>query len=220
MPFVQEQEMVAWKGKSRGSKRGSSEELELDLIEVFGPNGPSRLLVYSYSHISNPHILIWPDQGVEGGGGGGGGEQGGKRQAEQDGEQQELRQLRGGGSYIINLMYLCKWIVLYFYFHRLLKMARGSRKKSKKKSACSTLSNSSDQVEVQLLTFVPAFTWESQVAKPLHCPLFTENHSPLLILASWSGLPWSFKQWPGSIMEERKANIRCVIKHWTQSKCM
>ena len=34
MPFVQEQEILAWKGDKRGSKRGSSEELELDLIKV------------------------------------------------------------------------------------------------------------------------------------------------------------------------------------------
>ena len=34
MHFVQEQEILAWKRNKRGSKRGSSEELELDLIEV------------------------------------------------------------------------------------------------------------------------------------------------------------------------------------------
>ena len=59
MPFVQEEEILAWKGKMRGSKRGSSEELELDLIEVFGED--ESVLISSYPHTFVPsysHIFI------------------------------------------------------------------------------------------------------------------------------------------------------------------
>ena len=52
MHFVKEPEIVAWKGKIRGSKRGSSEELELDLIEV----SSSYYLIFKLSPL--PHILI------------------------------------------------------------------------------------------------------------------------------------------------------------------
>ena len=59
MPFVQEEEILAWKGKTRGSKRGSSEELELDLIEVFEED--KSVLISSYLHTFVPsysHIFL------------------------------------------------------------------------------------------------------------------------------------------------------------------
>ena len=51
LPFGQGQEIVAWKVNKRGSKRGSSEELELDLIEVLEEDNTlilsSKLLEYT-----------------------------------------------------------------------------------------------------------------------------------------------------------------------------
>ena len=60
MPFDQEEEILAWKGKMRGSKRGSSEELELDLIEVFGEDESVLISAYICTVIfSYIHTLIF-----------------------------------------------------------------------------------------------------------------------------------------------------------------
>ena len=48
------------------------------------------------------------------------------------------------GEEVLSIIYVLIFVKT-FHFH-LLQMSRGSRKISKKKSACSTLSNSSDQV--------------------------------------------------------------------------
>ena len=51
LPLGQGQEIVAWKVNKRGSKRGSTEELELDMIEVLEKDNililSSKLLEYT-----------------------------------------------------------------------------------------------------------------------------------------------------------------------------
>ena len=69
-------------------------------------------------------------------------------------------------------------------------------------------------------------TWQSRVTIPyaiVHCCSNVHLETPTPILTSsfliwiWSGLPWSFKQWTGSLMEERKTYFRSRFVNCTLS---
>ena len=123
MPFVQEQEILAWKGNKRGSKRGSSEELELDLIEVLEEEEEEEESKEGSEKLSRTES---------------------SKSFDSFGEEVP-------SNYFVSWIgcFTCMWIIFSFS----TKMTRGhlGRKKSKKKSACSTFSNSSDQVYAQAL---------------------------------------------------------------------